>query len=192
MTGNQSFSPASDPRGPAADYYVEQMAALLRKDKLEIGRPLKIIDLGCGDFEVAKALLKHLPDATYMGCDIVPNLVDHHSRIYSNERITFKVVDIVSDEVPDGDVCLIRQVFRHLPNADIAKALKKLKYKFIYITEGHPVERTGAINPDKGVGFDVRFDWRTGKGRGVELGSRPLVLEQRKCFAHLRHLRRFL
>jgi hypothetical protein len=35
-------------------------------------------------------------------------------------------------------------------------------------------------NPDKPVGADIRFDWRTGRGRGVELNLTPwsLTLEE--------------
>jgi hypothetical protein len=41
------------------------------------------------------------------------------------------------------------------------------------IIEGHPAERIGPVNTDKVTGSDVRFDWLTGHGRGVELSEPP-------------------
>ena len=38
------------------------------------------------------------------------------------------------------------------------------------------------MNPDKAVGADVRFDWRTGRGRGVELSQPPYGLKTQEVF----------
>jgi hypothetical protein len=56
----------------------------------------------------------------------------------------------------------------------------RLRYKYVYVTEGHPVERVGEVNPDKIASADVRFDWRTGRGRGVELDKPPFNLSTRE------------
>jgi hypothetical protein len=50
---------------------------------------------------------------------------------------------------------------------------KLAKYKHVYITEGQPLVIEGPPNPDKRAGADVRYDWRTGYGRGVELDLPP-------------------
>ncbi|HYX04600.1 MAG TPA: hypothetical protein VE963_21090, partial [Reyranella sp.] len=42
------------------------------------------------------------------------------------------------------------------------------------------------VNPDKAAGADVRFDWRTGRGQGVELDQPPFnakVAELFRAFA---------
>jgi hypothetical protein len=41
------------------------------------------------------------------------------------------------------------------------------------VTEGQPLILEGIPNPDKSAGAEVRYDWRTGKGRGVELDLPP-------------------
>ena len=38
------------------------------------------------------------------------------------------------------------------------------------------------MNPDKLAGYDVRFDWRTGRGRGVELDNPPFDLVTQEMF----------
>jgi hypothetical protein len=169
-------------RGPAAAFYVERMAELLKKHAEELGRPLTIVDIGCGDFHVACNLLEKVPDCNYIGCDIVPEVIAHNAATYANNRVRFQTLDAVRDSFPEGDVCLIRQVLQHLPNADILKIVHRLPYAIVYVTEGQPVERAGPVNPDKPVGAEVRFNWRTGRGRGVELAQPPFNLDVTEVF----------
>ena len=154
--------------------YVEKMSALIQRYATELGRPPVVVDLGCGDFQVGAALLSKLPDIEYIGCDIVPELITHNNKAFGEDRISFRSIDIVLDPLPAGDICLVRQVFQHLSNKEISAILKRLgTYKLIYVTEGQPQHLIGPANPDKAAGADVRFDWATGRGRGVELDLPP-------------------
>ena len=52
--------------------------------------------------------------------------------------------------------------------------------------KGKARHRIGPANPDKAAGADVRFDWATGRGRGVELDLPPynaLAVEVFRAFA---------
>lgn len=165
-------------RGAPVSTYVENILPILS----ELGKEkLRVVDLGCGDFVVGKELLKNKPKIQYIGCDIVPEIISSHINNHASENVSFQHIDIVSQELPDGEVCLVRQVFQHLPNDDITAVLKKLsKYKRVIITEAQPFEKVGAPNPDKKVGADIRFDWKTGRGRGIELNLPPwnLLIEE--------------
>jgi SAM-dependent methyltransferase len=180
--GNSKFFSGVGSRGDAADIYVRQMAQLLRDHADTLGRPLTVVDLGCGDFQVGRALIAQIPDMTYVGCDIVPELVAHNNAAYGGNRVRFRELDLVSDDLPSGDVCLVRQVLQHLSNADIQSFFRRADYPWIYLTEGHPAFRTGTVNPDKAAGHEVRFDWRTGRGRGVELDRPPFNLLTEEMF----------
>ena len=160
-------------RGEAARFYPDSMSHLLKQISTEPERRLKIVDLGCGDFEVGRALLARLPDCEYVGCDIVPEIIAHHNEHYGSDRISFRQLDIIDGELPEGDICLVRQVLQHLSNTDIKRCLARLRYRHIYVTEAHPIDRTLAPNPDMPAGEGVRFNWRTGRGRGVELNLPP-------------------
>jgi hypothetical protein len=161
-------------RGRPAEDYVREMTTLLKRHEEKLGRPITVVDIGCGDFQVGRALVEQLPTLNYVGCDIVAPLTEHLQSHYASERVRFQQFDVVEDVPPQGDVCLVRQVFQHLSNDDISKALKNLSaFSTIYVTEGQPEVRTGPPNPDKPAGFDVRFDWRRGIGRGVELAEAP-------------------
>jgi len=179
--GSKFFSGVGS-RGDAAQVYVEHMVELLRGHAGERGRPLTIVDLGCGDFQIGRALQERLPGMNYIGCDIVPELVAHNNAVYGCSKVRFRQLDLVSDMLPNGDVCLVRQVLQHLSNADIQAFFQRADYPWIYLTEGHPAHRVGTVNPDKQAGHEVRFDWRTGRGRGVELAYPPFNLITEEIF----------
>ena len=180
--GGSKFYSGIGSRGDAAKTYVRHMAELLQSHANELGRPLTVVDLGCGDFEIGRALLERLPDLNYVGCDIVPELIAHNRAVHGGPNVRFQQLDIVTDPLPEGDVCLMRQVLQHLCNADIGAFLERAGYQWVYVTEGHPAHRAGPANPDKRTGHDVRFNWRTGRGRGVELDLPPYSLATDEVF----------
>lgn len=177
-----AFFSGAGSRGEALKVYVKEMGAILQRHRVEHGVPFTIVDLGCGDFFVSQALLRRVPGCHYIGCDIVPELITHNSCKYGSGSIEFCETDIVEGPLPLGNVYLIRQVFQHLPNHDIAACLRLLGQSRVYVTEGHPRSRIGPVNPDRPVGHEVRFDWKTGVGRGVELDQPPFNMGTREVF----------
>jgi hypothetical protein len=96
-----------------------------------------VVDLGCGDFRVASQFVSD--DIHYTGCDVVPALIASLNEKHARKNVEFRVVNIVEDELPDGDLCLIRQVLQHLSNAEIQTALAKCKkFKYLLVTEHYP------------------------------------------------------
>jgi len=181
--GGSKFFSGVGSRGDAVDVYVQQMTSIIQDHARQQDHPLTIVDMGCGDFQVGRALLDRLPDGTsYVGCDIVPELVAHNNATFGSNNVRFCQLDLVTDTLPDGDICLVRQVLQHLSNADIQSFFRRADYPWIYLTEGHPAQRTGAVNPDKKAGHEVRFDWRTGRGRGVEVDRPPFNLATQEMF----------
>ena len=63
------------------------------------------------------------------------------------------------DPLPDGQLCLVREVFQHLSNAQVSATLAKIsKYKHALITEIHPEDfRHYQINRDKPHGANSRM-----------------------------------
>jgi SAM-dependent methyltransferase len=176
--GSHQFFSGVGSRGRTAEVYVDTMVPIIAAHLSELNSNATIVDLGCGDFWVGACLLERLPSVKYIGCDVVPELVEYNRKTFGSNRIEFRLLDIVSADLPIGDICLVRQVFQHLSNQEISRTLPKLqKYRHVYVTEGHPIVREGKINPDKPTGEDVRFDWTTGHGRGVELDQSPYNLD---------------
>jgi Methyltransferase domain len=120
------------------------------------------IDLGCGDFSVGRQLAAAC--GRYIGVDIVKPLVAHNNTSYGDHRIAFCHANIVEDELPEGDICFVRQVLQHLSNDQIATVLPKLNnYRWCFITEHHPsADRLDRPNEDKTHGGDIRISGRSG------------------------------
>lgn len=82
-----------------------------------------MLDAACGDFEWMPLVLKQMkPDFKYIGCDIVPSLVEQHKNQYP--QYEFRQVDFVNDKLPVCDLIFCRDALQHLPIADIKKALE--------------------------------------------------------------------
>ena len=75
----------------------------------------------------------------------------------------FQCIDIVTDTLPDGELCLIREVFQHISNAQISAVLAKLtKYKYVLFTDMQPEDTGGyKINRDKVQGASSRLVHRS-------------------------------
>ena len=130
------------------------------------------IDLGCGDFRVGSKITPLC--SSYIGVDIVKPLIDRNQEAYGNETTQFIHLNIITDNLPDGDVCFVRQVFQHLSNDHISEVLKKLnKYKWVIITEHYPNDNDAIIeNLDKAHGGDIRIH----DNSGVYLDKKPFSL----------------
>lgn len=98
-----------------------------------------VIDLGCGDFRVGRRLVARAPGIAYIGVDVAPKLIADNVRRYSGPRVSFRRVDIVAEPLPDGDICLIRQVLQHLSNDQVKRILDKVsQYRYVFVTEHYP------------------------------------------------------
>lgn len=134
-----------------------------------------VVDLGCGDFEVGKLI--QCPGVVYTGVDVVPALVERNRRLYGSASVRFECLDIVAEALPSAELCLIRQVFQHLSNQQIAAVLAKLsQFSHVIVTEHYPANPEACVpNVDKTPGPDTRvFD-----GSGVFLDKPPFRRQAR-------------
>jgi hypothetical protein len=93
---------------------------------------------------------------------------------YSQLNVDFRILDIIEDNLPDGDVAFVRQVLQHLSNADIAKVAPKLaKFKYLVLTEEIPAADGWQANADKMRDQHIRLR----QGSGVVLTAPPFSLQ---------------
>jgi hypothetical protein len=154
--------------------YVEGVVRELRR----IGAAAKtVIDLGCGDFSVGRQIAPEC--GRYIGVDIVKALTDYNNATYGGTKISFLHANMVTDELPEGDICLVRQVFQHLSNDQIIAVLPKLdQYDWSFITEHQPSpSRLRQPNKDKPHGGSIRAR----QGSGVFLDLPPFNIPQSRC-----------
>jgi hypothetical protein len=164
--GSCSGSGSRDPAVVAP--YIEAVSGFLR----EIGSP-SVIDIGCGDFHVSSQLVSY--SGGYIGCDVVDFVIAQNRR--KHPRVEFRVLDAVSDELPAGDVVLIRQVLQHLSNQQVSMILPKLcRYRYAVVTEHLPGFADFVPNLDKAAGPDHRVSF----GSGLVLTDPPFNLRARR------------
>jgi len=122
--------------------------------------PLVVCDLGCGDFNVGKDLVKHTEK--YVAVDIVTDLIAHNKEKFKEENLEFHCLDIAEDELPSGDCAILRHVLQHLSNAEIQSIVNKLTdFKYVIITEHLP---EGDFEPNKEIisGQGIRLKKQSG------------------------------
>lgn len=145
------------------DPYIAAVSAFLKDfETLPV-----VCDLGCGDFNIGKELVKH--SKKYIAVDIVPTLITHNKRAYQADNLEFQVLDIAKDELPAGDCAILRQVLQHLSNAEIKSVVEKLyAFKYVILTE-HLPEEDFVPNKDIISGQGIRLK----KQSGVNLSASP-------------------
>lgn len=146
--------------------------AAVRKFLSEFASKPDVVDLGCGDFNVGSQLRDVC--GSYTACDVVADLIARNQRIFGSLGVDFQTVDLVSDELPRGDVAILRQVLQHLDNAQITLIVRKLyKFRWLVFTEHLPETLSFRPNRDKPIGPGVRV-W---SGSGVVLTAPPFNLK---------------
>lgn len=130
-------------------------------------RPV-VVDVGSGDFNVGRQFVDLVE--RYYACDIVAELQAFNRRKYAFNNVEFLCTNAVDDELPSGDVIVIRQVLQHLSNAQIEKILEKCRlFPLWVVTEHLPGSAVFVPNRDieAGCGVRILFD------SGVDLLAAP-------------------
>jgi len=141
---------------------------------------LTICDFGCGDFNVGKRLVAL--SKAYYAFDVVEELIARNKAQFKNDKLEFACLDIVEDDLPQGDCVLIRQVLQHLSNDHIAKVIPKLRqFKYVIITE-HVPKKKFVPNLDKTTGVNIRLSINS----GVVLHEPPFSIHAKETTELLR------
>lgn len=78
-------------------------------------KPRSIVEIGCGEGALAERLVRHFPDARYLGIDIVP----HVGRLYHGplERVEFLQISsqqLASERASQFDLVVLADVMHHV------------------------------------------------------------------------------
>lgn len=136
--------------GPVADRYCAFIIDFIAKNRIG-----SVVDLGCGDFAIGKRIVDG-SGVRYTGIDVVPELIEHHQKNSANSRVDFRCANIVSDDLPQADLYLIRQVLQHLSNDEVGEVLRNLSNCSKALISEHVPIHPKSINLDKPHGPDIR------------------------------------
>ena len=137
-------------------------------------KPLTICDLGCGDFNIGKQLVKYT--GKYIAVDIVSDLIVFNKEKFKAVNLEFHCLDISKDKLPSADCVIIRQVLQHLSNVEVQAVVNKLNdFKYIILTEHIPAKD---FIPNKDIisGQGIRLK----KESGINLLAPPFNFEVKK------------
>jgi len=95
------------------------LPSLLRELQCEV-----LVDVPCGDFNWMKEVCF---DGSYIGGDIVDDLVQENQRRYGNSNRRFVRADVIEGPLPRGDLVLCRDCLVHLSHAKVRRALQTIK-----------------------------------------------------------------
>ena len=86
---------------------------------------LRVLDIPCGDLRWMSVFLRNRTDLEYTGMDIVPDIIKHHKKTYSDHAWTFRVHDIVAEPLTTSyDLIFSRDMTQHLTIGDTLRVLK--------------------------------------------------------------------
>jgi SAM-dependent methyltransferase len=142
-----------------------------------------VVDIPCGDFNWMKEIVFNFE--SYIGGDIVKKAIEENNERYSNSRIKFIEFDIVNDEIPNGDLLIVRDIIGHFPIEDGVKILKNIlnsKCKYLLSTtwakkignDWFPCEKNDVHRENEGVDY--------GRFYPVNLMSNPFNLPNAEIY----------
>jgi hypothetical protein len=149
--------------------YIANVVAILQ----DLPNKPNVVDLGCGDFSIGSQIRPFCNN--YIACDIVPQLIEHNKAKYKNLNVDFRLLNLITDPLPTGDIVFIRQVLQHLSNEQIQQLIPKLypSYSILILAEHLPKSNRFTPNLDKPAGPHIRLGFNS----GIVLTKSPFDLQ---------------
>ena len=127
-----------------------------------------ILDAPCGDFNWVKNVLDK--DLTYIGGDIVQEIIDNNIRKFKNNKLDFIKLDITKENLPDSDLMICRDCLIHLSFKSIKlffENFKKSKINYLLLTTYKLKDKNKEID---------NLDIPDGEYREIDLTRPPFLL----------------
>lgn len=160
---NNSWGCNESKSGPGSRMSVNKNFLNLLENFVKTHNIKSIIDCGCGDFNWMKLFNFNLIDS-YLGIDIVEELININMKKYSTNKINFTCHSIIEDDIPKTDLIICKDVLFHLSYSDANQAIKN-------IFESKPKYFISTNFTDF-----TNFDIKSGNWRPINLLSEPFNL----------------
>lgn len=163
---NNTWGDSSSKSGPGSNLV---QTAVIRKEIPRLLKKLKVVkmlDGPCGDFFWMKEIKNDLREVlkSYIGADIVPELIQSNIKRYGDEKIQFRLLDITKDDLPKVDLVFSRDCFIHFSYGQIIAALQQFKKSgsTYLLTSTYTKDRLNVNTPDNYI-----------NGRALNLENAP-------------------
>jgi SAM-dependent methyltransferase len=147
-----------------------------------------VVDAGCGDWEFSQ--LVDWGDVSYLGLDVVPELVARNREAFARPRVEFQCSDFHAERPPVADLLLCKDVLQHWPVAWIQRFLRFTRGRYRYMLLTNDIDSSRPSHPrnsDIELGdwrpvdleaavFGLRATWRLDYDVGGEWTKRTLLI----------------
>ena len=157
-TDSPFYSGTGSHNGAIVDPYVKAVGSAFGNQS----EKFDALDIGCGDFNIGSQIRQFF--SKYIACDIVSQVVEFNAKKFADLDVDFRVLDVIDDDLPLVDVIFVRQVFQHLSNAQILRAMDKISTncRYLIVTEHLPDNPDFQPNLDKPNGCGIRLGYQSG------------------------------
>ena len=162
-----SGSGSHDPKITAP--YIQALSTFMVYFTMITGKKPIVVDVGCGDFAIGSKISNYTEK--YIGADIVKELIEHNQSVYADNCRSFIHLDISSEAPPRGDICIVRQVFQHLPNSAIQAALNNIIPNCDYLVLTEHLPNGNDFTPNLEIPHPG--SWRLSIQSGVDITKSP-------------------
>jgi len=180
---NNGFGSLESKSGPGSTLDETQKLREKIKSIVKDKNIKSVVDIPCGDFNWMKEIVFNFD--SYIGGDIVEKAIEENNKRYSNSVIKFISFDIVNDEIPQGDLLIVRDIIGHFPIEDGIKIMNNIlnsKCKYLLSTtwakkvgdKWIPCEKNDIHRENEGVDY--------GRFYPVNLMSEPFNLPNAEIY----------
>lgn len=133
----QKLNSGSGSYGEEGDFKVQEIVNFADRDIKSI------LDVGCGDINIAQKIMPHFPKAKYIGLDVSDWIITKNKEKNLGDRWKFEVVDNFDFNYP-SDLVICADVLFHIMDDDdyhqLLKALKRNWKKYLFISTYSHIE----------------------------------------------------
>lgn len=168
--GTSRSGPGSDPAllGP----YTQLLRALLARPDVS-----SVVDIGCGDWAISRTI--DWTGVQYTGVDVVPQLIAHLNATFARDNVKFICADLTTDDLPSGDLCIVKDALQHLSNDSVSRFLRVLKGNFslaLMTNDITHIDRGGWRTLWKQTSIEPNIDIPDGGYRPLRLRDAPFFV----------------
>lgn len=105
-----------------------------------------MLDIPCGDYNWMKTVDK---GCEYIGADVVEELIESNKALYSSEKVQFRHLDLIHDDLPKVDLIFCRDCLQHLSYSDVMNAVNNIKRSgssYLLVTSYHRTKKNHDIH----------------------------------------------
>jgi 2-polyprenyl-3-methyl-5-hydroxy-6-metoxy-1,4-benzoquinol methylase len=149
-------------------WFIDLLGAILDEHKIK-----KVVDIGCGDYNILKNIDWNGLGIEYNGIDCVEDLITFNNQEFGNEFIKFRKLDISKNPhlIQEYDLVILKDVIQHWNNETIEVVFHQLveNNKLVLIGNGYKFGRTPEKNNWKTRDINNKYSYHP-----VDIEKEPL------------------